>query len=706
MSWQLNTSLTLLLLCLIAAVGCTPTQPYYLRSDGDLSHYLDHATELEFPDTQYASLEEVNQARHPFTVSEFEEAEKWPLTLEECVSMALHNSKVIRRLDQTQAPGTPQQFIANPASLPTIYDPSIFETDPTAGVHAALAAFDTQLTSGIFGGQNAGADGLGGFSNIDLPLNNNAAAAAFFAPVFEQTTANYQTELAKRTASGATFRARHTIAYDRNNRPTNAVSSTWDTRVQFEATLPLLRGRGAQVNRIPVSIARINTDIALADFEAGARNTVSDVEAAYWNLYCSYRFLEVQKEARDAALQAAQVANAQAKTIAPQDRARASELYFRFRGDVERQLRTVYDAESNLRFLLGLAHTDGRLIVPQDEPTQARVDFNYTEVHTEALVRTAELRRQKWRVKQQELNLIAARNNLLPQLDAFAQYSFIGVGDELIRSRRNGIDFPGVGSTAFEELTDGDFQGLTTGIRLNMNIGFRQELAQVRNAQLNIAREKARLKDLELNVSHNLASSLRALDQTYQTMQSNLNRWRYTEDEVKPLLARYRKGAGLSQGGGATVSPLDRLLDAVQRRSLARQAFYQSLCDYNKGIADVHLRKGSLLEYNNIFLSEGPWPQKAYWDALGHARRRDASTPVDYGYTRPAVFSRGPVPQNTGELLDGPIIGDQLEGIPGEGAPTPIIDPAVGGFGGETIIEGDLNYSGGAPLPPPVVNGG
>ncbi|MCR9118369.1 MAG: TolC family protein, partial [bacterium] len=427
MSRQFKTSLTLLLLTLVVATGCHPTQPLYLRSDGDLSHYIEQATDLEYPDTQYTSLEDVEQARHPFTVGEFEDAEKWSLSLEECVSMALHNSKVIRRLDQTTTPGTPQQFISNPESFQTVYDPSIFETDPDAGVHAALAQFDTQLNAGLYGGQNPGADGLGGYTNVDVPQNNNALGNAIFAPTFEQTTATMQAELAKRTASGATFRARHTLAYDRNNRPTNAVSSTWDTRFQIEATLPLLRGRGAQVNRVGVSVARINTDIALADFEASVRNMTSDVEAAYWNLYCAYRFLEVQKEARDAALQAAQASRAKRGKILPRyDSARASELYFRYRGDVEQQLRTLYDAESNLRFLMGLAHTDGRLILPGDEPTTARVDFNYNEAHTEALVRTAELRRQKWRVKQRELQLIAARNNLLPQLDAFAQYTWLG----------------------------------------------------------------------------------------------------------------------------------------------------------------------------------------------------------------------------------------------------------------------------------------
>ena len=59
----------------------------------------------------------------------------------------------------------------------------------------------------------------------------------------------------------------------------------------------------------------------------------------------------------------------------------------------------------------------------------------------------------------------------------------------------------------------------------------------------------------------------------------------------------------------------------------------------------VHFRKGSLLEYNGVYLAEGPWPAKAYFDAKRRARQRDAGLYMDYGFTRPAVFSQGPFPQ-------------------------------------------------------------
>ena len=94
--------------------------------------------------------------------------------------------------------------------------------------------------------------------------------------------------------------------------------------------------------------------------------------------------------------------------------------------------------------------------------------------------------------------------------------------------------------------------------------------------------------------------------------------------------------------------------------------YYRALVDHTKSIADVHYRKGSLLEYCHVQLAEGPWHQKAYWDAWGHARRRASSRHLDYGWTRPDVISRGTLPQTAGEIAP------SIEGIPEMAEPIPV----------------------------------
>ena len=59
---------SLVLIAAMLSTGCQPQQPFYCREDGDLSHYLDVATEIDYPDVCEPSLDEVTNAHAPLTV--------------------------------------------------------------------------------------------------------------------------------------------------------------------------------------------------------------------------------------------------------------------------------------------------------------------------------------------------------------------------------------------------------------------------------------------------------------------------------------------------------------------------------------------------------------------------------------------------------------------------------------------------------------
>ena len=182
-------------------------------------------------------------------------------------------------------------------------------------------------------------------------------------------------------------------------------------------------------------VTRINADIALADFEAGVRNLVSDTEITYWELYFNYRSLDARDRRADSALvtwrKVYTLYTNGSKGGEAEQEAQARQQYFLFRSTAERSLNDLYVTEAKLRYLLGLAATDGRLIRPKDEPTTAKVAFNWCDILNEGLARSVELRQQKWIVKRRELELIAAKNFLLPKLDFDAQYRYLGLGNDL-----------------------------------------------------------------------------------------------------------------------------------------------------------------------------------------------------------------------------------------------------------------------------------
>ena len=391
-------------------------------------------------------------------------------------------------------------------------------------------------------------------------------------------------------------------------------------------------------------IARLRTDESLTDFEGGVISLMLDVEATYWELYFKYRDLAAKKLGRDSSLETWKKTAALLRTGArggSADReAEARSQYFSFRAQVETSLTELYRTENRLRYLMGLSMSDGRLIRPADEPTTARVAFDWSGIHCEALTRRVEIRKEKWEVKQRELELIAARNMLLPRLDAIGTYRWLGLGDDLVSQANQPVTNSGVSipASAFGSLADGNFQEWQLGLQLSVPIGFRRELSGVRHQELLIARERALLQDLELEVSHQLGDAIRDVDLNYGLAQTNFNRRVAAEKEVQAVKAAY----------DADRVTLDLLLDAQSRRAQAESDYYRALIDYNKSIMEVHYRKGSLLDYNGVYLAEGPWPGKAYFDALREARKRDAGLYLDYGYTRPNVLSRGPIQQGSG----------------------------------------------------------
>lgn len=626
--WQL------LVVCASLAVlaGCQPQQPFYFSHKApNPAHYVNTATEIEYPDVEVASLDEVTGAKPPLTLANDKPEQIWDLHLEEAIRIALANSTVIRAglvgdVGNYRIPDNVQRI---PFQVVTVYNPAQQETDPRTGVEAALAAFDAQFATSVFWERN------------DSPQN-----AGFIRPqVFQQDLGTFQAQISKLNATGAQMAVRHNVRYDWNNTPAivRPMPSEWDVNFEVEIRQPFLRGFGVAYNRIAgpgavpgvfngVVIARLRTDQSLADFEAAVRNHVADVERAYWSLYYAYRRLDAAIAGRDAALQTWRSVYAKyeagARGGSAQEEAQARQQYFTFRAAVEQSFSALFEQESVLRYMMGLTSSDGRVIRPADEPTTAEVQFDWYESHAEALVRSPELRRQKWVIKQRELELIAAKNWLLPQLDGVARYRWPGLGDDLLDGRRS----------AYGSMVGGDFEEWHLGLDLRAPFGFRREMAGVRNAEINLIRERKVLQEQELELTHQLAEAFRDLVQNYQLAQTFYNQRVAAQAEVKAVGAAYELG---------TVT-LDLLLDAQRRLADAEDRYYQSLARYNIAIAGIHFRKGSLLEYNGVYLAEGPWPAKAYFDAARRARQRDAGHYLNYGFTMPKVVSRGPYNQQAG----------------------------------------------------------
>jgi hypothetical protein len=279
----------------------------------------------------------------------------------------------------------------------------------------------------------------------------------------------------------------------------------------------------------------------------------------------------------------------------------------------------------------------------------ARVMFAWDEILIEALSRREEIRRQKWQVQRRELELVASKNFLLPRLDAVGRYRWRGLGHNLLENDRQPARF----DNAFQDLTSGDFQEWQLGMEMTMPLGFRRGHAAVRHAELQVARERALLEQTERDIAHDLSAAVAEVERAYTTSQTNYNRRRAAREHLTALEARYQRADQREQ-----VQLLDLLLDAQRRLADAESAYFRSLLEYSLAIKGVHYQKGSLLEYNQVYLAEGMWPGKAYVDAATRQNNKHPAAPL-----MPAVL-KSPPPLSQGEYEQSLAPADYFEPLP------------------------------------------
>ncbi|TWT59554.1 TolC family protein [Rubinisphaera italica] len=653
-------SIGTLSLALCQLTGCHwPGKPTAGVSTETQKYYQTAAAQIEYPQLEQPVPSDALLNSNPISlVTDLDSITYHNLELSKAVSLALEKSKVIRNLGVT--------ILRSPESVTTSFDPALVESDPRFGVQAALSAFDTSFGASVI------------HQNNDRALNNQFFGGG--TRLLQQEATVLQAQLGKQSASGTEYYLRNITDYDKNNAPGNQFPGAWTTQLEAEMRQPLLKGYGVDYwqtvgnSQTPglyngVLIARTNTDISQSDFEIAIRDFVAEVENAYWDLYFAYRDLETKIAARDASLELWRRVDAlkqlgRAGGEADKE-AQAREQYYRFEEDMQNALNGrpedntktyngtsagsfksnggVLRLERRLRYLIGMPINDGSLVRPVDEPLAAPVCFNWETNLAESVDQRPELRRQKWVIKQRELEMIAAKKLLLPDLDLVALYRWRGFGETLTNPSNGGA--PRFDS-AYGDLASGRFQEWELGVELDVPLGNRQAHSGMRNAEFKLARARQVLKEQErvivLELSNAMSESVRA----WEVMQTVRERLEAAGDQVNALNAAYE----------ADQAPLNLVLEAQRRFASAKSSYYSAVLDYNVAIRNVHFEKGSYLEYCGVHTSEGPWSEGAHQYA---ARKSDLKQPmpkVPRWIKPPRVISHGMTPDpNDQEIIAEPV---------------------------------------------------
>ena len=158
-----------------------------------------------------------------------------------------------------------------------------------------------------------------------------------------------------------------------------------------------------------VAIARINQDISLADFETAVRTAMSDIENAYWDLYLAYRLFDTSATAHKSAFGTWRLLKDEDDigTGIKGEEPQALDRLYETKANLELALNQLYQAESELRRLVGLPMNDGTVLRPAEQPIVAELRPDWQASLVDGLTYRVELRRQKWQIKSLHLQLDA-----------------------------------------------------------------------------------------------------------------------------------------------------------------------------------------------------------------------------------------------------------------------------------------------------------
>lgn len=350
---------------------------------------------------------------------------------------------------------------------------------------------------------------------------------------------------------------------------------------------PLLRGFGLDVNRAQINIARINFDVSQEQFIQKVRDALLDVESAYWQLSQARRQTVITAETLaqnyvtwqnmverlDHDATQVEVANAE------------SRYQTQYVAYLER-VKLLRDAEDRLKNLLNdpeLKLSDDVEIIPIEVPSAAAIVLDqFAEVRA-ALDRRSEIRAARRQIDAARVNTTVAKNQILPQLDVSFQYEVQGMND--------------TADNSFDNLTTNRFISYTVGVSFAYSFGERKARAQLRRANLQESQAVVALQQVTDAIVEEVNQTVRTLLVRYEQIPPALLSVNSAERNLRSLQARTQR-----------IDPnyLQTELSAVEQLASTRSTLLQVVTEYNTGVVQLEKAKGTLLDYNNVVVSDVP----------------------------------------------------------------------------------------------------
>ncbi|MHC4941096.1 MAG: TolC family protein [Planctomycetota bacterium] len=406
------------------------------------------------------------------------------------------------------------------------------------------------------------------------------------ADIVDTDSANFVLGLTKPFRGGPTLGLNWRNDRTFNNSSFATINPAYDTNLDLTLTVPLLRGRGRDVQEATLRASRAAADAARYRFLDTSERLIQQIADAYWNLV----FLQERVKVFERALEIAKdIERVEERKLAP-DIGRATVLtvaqakatrHGREADLIEAELQAANGADSLRRLILPFTGgmDDAVKVWAKSELRDRIAVADMADLVEEAMGRRHDLRENDALIEQLMEGVVAARNNLRIRLDFEAT-----------------VGTTGVNSTFEQSVTDaftGDAYNYRGGLTLNWPIGRRDAKAALRQAQLNLDRARV---DRQEKVNEVVAEVRIA----HRTIRENIREIVARRQEFQASLQALEGERVRQKRGVTTVLDVARLEENTVNAALR---LLQAQTELERAYVEMLRASGSLLNKWNVQFS-------------------------------------------------------------------------------------------------------
>lgn len=408
-----------------------------------------------------------------------------------------------------------------------------------------------------------------------LPSRSSLAGA----DIVETDSANFVLGMTKTFRSGPELALLWRNDRSFNNSSFSTINPVYDARLELKLTVPLLRGRGRDVQEAGLRASRAAADAARYQFLDQAERLIQEVADAYWNLV----FLQERVKVLEKAVEIARdIERVERRKLRPEigratvlTVAQAEATRHRREADlIEAELDAQNGADTLRRLVLPFTGGEEDAVgLEAESPLRDRIDVSeLSDLVNQALSRRNDVRETDANIERLREEVVGARNNLRVGLEFEALAASAGVSGSYEQS---------IGDVFRGDTPE--FRGL---FRLNWPIGRREAKAALRQAQL-------RLDRAQVERQEKINGVVREVRVAFRTIRGNMRGIVARREELKASLLALDGERTRLQRGVTTVIDVARLEENAVNAALR---LLQAQTELERAQVEMLRSSGSLLD--------------------------------------------------------------------------------------------------------------